>query len=133
MSTFSAGHRCPGCGSDRIERRGLHGWFEQAVLPRLERHTYRCRRCERRFWDRPHRRPSSGPPAAEGDTKPRGHVDGSLETTPYSRMLTYALIGLPWVGLLVLFFARSEEHTSELQSRLHLVCRLLLEKKKPYS
>src|SRR2546429_5293518 len=26
--------------------------------------------------------------------------------------------------------ARSEEHTSELQSRLHLVCRLLLEKKK---
>src|SRR2546422_2764239 len=29
--------------------------------------------------------------------------------------------------------ARSEEHTSELQSRLHLVCRLLLEKKKEYN
>src|SRR2546429_1358363 len=29
--------------------------------------------------------------------------------------------------------ARSEEHTSELQSRLHLVCRLLLEKKKTTS
>src|SRR2546422_5093688 len=28
--------------------------------------------------------------------------------------------------------ARSEEHTSELQSRLHLVCRLLLEKKKKH-
>src|SRR5690554_7108392 len=28
---------------------------------------------------------------------------------------------------------RSEEHTSELQSRPHLVCRLLLEKKKPVS
>src|SRR6266498_5826207 len=28
------------------------------------------------------------------------------------------------------FMARSEEHTSELQSRPHLVCRLLLEKKK---
>ena len=27
---------------------------------------------------------------------------------------------------------RSEEHTSELQSRLHLVCRLLLEKKKAH-
>src|SRR5687768_17900653 len=27
-------------------------------------------------------------------------------------------------------YVRSEEHTSELQSRLHLVCRLLLEKKK---
>src|SRR3989449_11537959 len=30
-------------------------------------------------------------------------------------------------------FDRSEEHTSELQSRLHLVCRLLLEKKKERS
>src|SRR3989449_4744874 len=33
-------------------------------------------------------------------------------------------------GLYVLEDSRSEEHTSELQSRLHLVCRLLLEKKK---
>src|SRR2546422_6256542 len=33
---------------------------------------------------------------------------------------------LPWDG------RRSEEHTSELQSRLHLVCRLLLEKKKKH-
>src|SRR5689334_24050835 len=32
--------------------------------------------------------------------------------------------GLPWPG------GRSEEHTSELQSQFHLVCRLLLEKKK---
>src|SRR5438876_6476640 len=30
----------------------------------------------------------------------------------------------------LLFLARSEEHTSELQSPVHLVCRLLLEKKK---
>src|SRR3712207_8999434 len=29
--------------------------------------------------------------------------------------------------------SRSEEHTSELQSRQYLVCRLLLEKKKPYT
>src|SRR2546422_2123267 len=36
------------------------------------------------------------------------------------RRLSYAVLNL----------ARSEEHTSELQSRLHLVCRLLLEKKK---
>src|SRR2546429_1228887 len=34
------------------------------------------------------------------------------------------------VGLDFLGWLRSEEHTSELQSRLHLVCRLLLEKKK---
>src|SRR2546422_3969889 len=35
---------------------------------------------------------------------------------------------LPWEPATGL--SRSEEHTSELQSRLHLVCRLLLEKKK---
>src|SRR5438309_9022345 len=34
----------------------------------------------------------------------------------------YGLDGGPW---------RSEEHTSELQSQFHLVCRLLLEKKTP--
>src|SRR2546429_6658939 len=33
------------------------------------------------------------------------------------------------VGAFVTLIDRSEEHTSELQSRLHLVCRLLLEKK----
>src|SRR5690554_7563449 len=32
--------------------------------------------------------------------------------------------------MFVLSYLRSEEHTSELQSRPHLVCRLLLEKKK---
>src|SRR2546429_3417891 len=31
--------------------------------------------------------------------------------------------------VMALLLVRSEEHTSELQSRLHLVCRLLLEKK----
>src|SRR2546422_8204793 len=35
-------------------------------------------------------------------------------------------------GQLGMGFGRSEEHTSELQSRLHLVCRLLLEKKKKH-
>src|SRR2546422_6242947 len=34
------------------------------------------------------------------------------------------------IGFLDFLQTRSEEHTSELQSRLHLVCRLLLEKKK---
>src|SRR5205809_2999408 len=39
-------------------------------------------------------------------------------------------LGLPHVEAIVILVIRSEEHTSELQSRLHLVCRLLLEKKK---
>src|SRR5690554_7767843 len=40
--------------------------------------------------------------------------------------------GPVYLGIIVFFLAilRSEEHTSELQSRPHLVCRLLLEKKK---
>src|SRR5437899_8935341 len=37
----------------------------------------------------------------------------------------------PRTLLLSLLVLRSEEHTSELQSLRHLVCRLLLEKKKP--
>src|SRR2546422_4083053 len=45
-------------------------------------------------------------------------------TPAFKRALRFA----PWIKLI----GRSEEHTSELQSRLHLVCRLLLEKKKHY-
>src|SRR5438309_8373840 len=37
----------------------------------------------------------------------------------------------PWIALETISMrSRSEEHTSELQSQFHLVCRLLLEKKK---
>src|SRR5438876_8466348 len=38
--------------------------------------------------------------------------------------------GIPVAGLVARLGTRSEEHTSELQSPVHLVCRLLLEKKK---
>src|SRR2546422_8061169 len=61
---------------------------------------------------------------------------GSLDTgAAYSAHLDATIpidASGPWF-FLVLSDAdhqRSEEHTSELQSRLHLVCRLLLEKKK---
>src|SRR5207249_11359543 len=41
------------------------------------------------------------------------------------------IIGFGWLVLsLGMYYSRSEEHTSELQSRFDLVCRLLLEKKK---
>src|SRR3989442_11785921 len=50
-----------------------------------------------------------------------------------------SLLGSSWFSIFYQFMAylkeqisRSEEHTSELQSRPHLVCRLLLEKKKIY-
>src|SRR5205809_7950364 len=41
-----------------------------------------------------------------------------------------ALVARDGDDMLIVRMQRSEEHTSELQSRLHLVCRLLLEKKK---
>src|SRR5699024_12600237 len=44
--------------------------------------------------------------------------------------INYALLLNGSVFLLYMGFYRSEEHTSELQSRFDLVCRLLLEKKK---
>src|SRR3989449_2288720 len=42
----------------------------------------------------------------------------------------YERLAERWIAQRGLSAERSEEHTSELQSRLHLVCRLLLEKKK---
>src|SRR6202045_3578710 len=51
----------------------------------------------------------------------------TLFRSPTLRLL-YQLTSLVHAPLTV--FIRSEEHTSELQSRPHLVCRLLLEKKK---
>src|SRR2546422_7064446 len=47
-----------------------------------------------------------------------------VDATAYQDILTAATRKAALQG------QRSEEHTSELQSRLHLVCRLLLEKKK---
>src|SRR5690625_5562014 len=48
----------------------------------------------------------------------------------YSVMLTNIIVlGGTVADVTIFFFLRSEEHTSELQSRGHLVCRLLLDKK----
>src|SRR2546422_5627184 len=58
---------------------------------------------------------------------------GFVATAPGSTLAPFSLLGT-CTGDANGFFkcsgTRSEEHTSELQSRLHLVCRLLLEKKK---
>src|SRR5687768_10312617 len=56
-----------------------------------------------------------------------GNFGGTLEVR-MQRCDTIVFLDLP--RPLCLWRIRSEEHTSELQSRLHLVCRLLLEKKK---
>src|SRR5215475_12394665 len=54
------------------------------------------------------------------------HVAG----VPFGMTTLLVLGSLGVTGLLLALPARSEEHTSELQSRENLVCRLLLEKKK---
>src|SRR2546422_8319830 len=59
-------------------------------------------------------------------------------TVPAPGAIRNRLVGtnptrLPGVRPLEAAQDRSEEHTSELQSRLHLVCRLLLEKKKKHT
>src|SRR3712207_7798196 len=61
----------------------------------------------------------------------RSHaIDEHFRTAPFERNLP-VLMGLLGVWYNNFFGApRSEEHTSELQSRQYLVCRLLLEKKK---
>src|SRR2546422_2001858 len=53
------------------------------------------------------------------------NADGQMSARP--AVITFRVLPPLWARW---WFMRSEEHTSELQSRLHLVCRLLLEKKK---
>src|SRR5439155_19621002 len=60
-------------------------------------------------------------------SNPRSTVGTVTEIYDYLRLL-FANIGIPHCH--ICGRERSEEHTSELQSRGHLVCRLLLEKKK---
>src|SRR5690554_7240140 len=58
-------------------------------------------------------------------------LSGQIVEFPLSTwLITIASILGVWFAEWALFVWRSEEHTSELQSRPHLVCRLLLEKKK---
>src|SRR3712207_7629743 len=59
-----------------------------------------------------------------------GPARGALALVGFAGALMVAQPGAGGVSAAAL---RSEEHTSELQSRQYLVCRLLLEKKKKYS
>src|SRR3989449_5320017 len=65
--------------------------------------------------------------------KLREHGHEAVAAAPNTGVNTFTGEGLAEVlkgASVVVDVSRSEEHTSELQSRLHLVCRLLLEKKK---
>src|SRR2546422_6665149 len=67
---------------------------------------------------------------APGDVLELCCGDLALHRHLEARGLLKSYIGLEHSGAML---KRSEEHTSELQSRLHLVCRLLLEKKKKHN
>src|SRR2546430_4494241 len=62
---------------------------------------------------------------------PRHRAEPLPATRPMSVSSTPVLFCL--AAILVAHLARSEEHTSELQSQSNLVCRLLLEKKKTFA
>src|SRR2546429_1733946 len=62
------------------------------------------------------REPGAGSGAVPSTTAPRSPLSAPVDAHTLQALLDLS--------------GRSEEHTSELQSRLHLVCRLLLEKKK---
>src|SRR3712207_8418259 len=61
----------------------------------------------------------------------KGDMHALFDGIPLDEMNTSMTINATAAWLLALY-ARSEEHTSELQSRQYLVCRLLLEKKKVF-
>src|SRR5439155_14414007 len=66
-------------------------------------------------------------PAADAPARAGDHGDLAFEELRHRR--TSGVRGQARTGSANTRAARSEEHTSELQSRGHLVCRLLLEKK----
>src|SRR2546422_2077127 len=72
-------------------------------------------------------------PLAEGFGSQEVGVLPPHFTFPFGFLLKVIPPGDDPVVLRIVAAVRSEEHTSELQSRLHLVCRLLLEKKKKHT
>src|SRR5438309_5951720 len=91
------------------------GCSRVAILRRrLALHRFRARV--------PQRRRVASPPQQPGQ---EARVVKLRENVPLAPYTTLALGGPARAS-----YMRSEEHTSELQSQFHLVCRLLLEKKK---
>src|SRR5437762_7037146 len=74
--------------------------------------------------------PDRGAPGGVEEAERAEHVDARVETRVGDRAWDGRLGGQVDDGVRSRGRQRSEEHTSELQSPMYLVCRLLLEKKK---
>src|SRR2546429_7290632 len=98
-----------------------HGDFHGLVDAAFERH--RARACGHRSYT-----------LTEDCLGQHGRSRGAIAShiRRLGRNLAHHLCTHVLERVLQLDLLRSEEHTSELQSRLHLVCRLLLEKKNTY-
>src|SRR5258706_4619393 len=68
--------------------------------------------------------------ACLGDLEEKFQRNLRNNTPHWKAAILYSLEGLGFIKMASRLNARSEEHTSELQSLTNLVCRLLLEKKK---
>src|ERR1035441_6031213 len=103
-------------GTGAVDRPGIHAWDENITAHKACGHAQRTRGLDHQY----------GKVPATSTTAPQRFA-GAL----------YALLGAPDIMELLPDSAchrsqRSEEHTSELQSLRHLVCRLLLEKTKQF-
>src|SRR2546422_7123350 len=103
------------CQSSTAENSPKRSWISRSDRSRkiqlVERRRSPFTKCTR---------PRTAPTSASGCIS----TNTSHRSSP--RFSSPMCLARSWPGKV----ARSEEHTSELQSRLHLVCRLLLEKKK---
>src|SRR2546429_3886809 len=116
-ATHSAEEKCPGNAGTIFMRKSSN---ETAIPSPV------TRRMDARFSTNQKERHAANHPSAEAiePTSVTGTSSASPRKSPSSVPAVIPSTATEGVR------NRSEEHTSELQSRLHLVCRLLLEKKK---
>src|SRR5690348_14976112 len=74
--------------------------------------------------------PASAPTIQQGQSV--SNITATVTNDSANKGVTWSLSGAGSLSAQTSTTVRSEEHTSELQSPVHLVCRLLLEKKKKH-
>src|SRR5256884_1770170 len=120
-----------------VLRRGMGAWYFQQKSPQAIQKAIRWDPCNAEYYDAL----ATLRHLYADNENPGEQVQLYLHATSFSPQNAHFWTDLgmayDWAGnrneAKRAFAQRSEEHTSELQSRLHLVCRLLLEKKKKHT